>query len=319
MEGINIEYYNEILHYADICKWQQTNCNLGTKLYSETPWDDTLVKNVFIYDCFNRKYAGFNQILLDLWHSKNKLEHPYFHKLTKDRIKLIDSFNTGNWGIEAWLYVFFVHRLTGSGINYAKNPSGYHNSVLPYFNQCENLEDMVDVIKKSSGRKIYTSGGYQIAMFSKQDKYNRHGDYFLIHMLPKLIDKFSNLLYSRKRNFRELMPVLADFNRSINSKIFWFPYAAVLADIADFLPNLINRDSLFFYGSNAVKSFNLVGKDHDAITRKLQEDTGLMPYEIEDSLACDFWRWHTCYVNTKPGSAYEHLDLSKIYNSSRIL
>jgi hypothetical protein len=53
----------------------------------------------------------------------------------------------------------------------------------------------------------------------------------------------------------------------------------------------------------------------DSIMTKVYEDTGGLPYNMED-VACDFIRWVENYV--KPGSDYDHLDFDGVWNSSSI-
>jgi len=318
------KYYEEFIYYAKISKWQHENCNLGLVPYKETPWDDDLIKNVYLYDVCARKYAGFTQLVLDIWHDYET--HPYKAKMPKWRKEIVDKFHTELWDLPEWLFVFFVHRLTGSGINYAKNPSGYYNSILLHFHTCDSVEDMVKVIKEFKGPK-FTSVGYQIAPFPKaQGDYKLGGDYFMCEHLPGLCKDFANYLQTGSaKNFRTLMGFLERFNKARGFKVFRFQYAATLADIADFFPRFINRESHFFYGKNAIECLNYLAERPkgmkqldflDALTDKIYNDTGAVPYNSED-IACDFIRWIENYI--KPGSDYDHLCLDSTWNSSNII
>jgi hypothetical protein len=320
---VNEKYYSEFLRYSEMAKWQQINSNLGTTPHIKTPYDDDLIKNIHLYDVVERKYAGFGQLLLDMRY--NKTDHPYKNKLTPMRKNIIESFENTSWGILEWSYVFFVHRLTGSGINYAKNPSGYHNSILPKFNECQNIEEMVSIIKHHVG-PMFTSSGYQIASFPKpSDNYDKGGIYFMCEILPKLVRKFVEYYTEGNHNFRNLMDWLLEYNRSHGCRAFKFAYAATLADFADFYPEYMDITSHFFYGSNAQECLsylaetpNKVGKlQHlDNLMEKIQDDTGMIPYNAED-VACDFIRWVENYAN--PKADYSHLDLDNTWNSSIIL
>lgn len=320
------KYYEEFLRYAKMANWQHHNCNLGTIPYSDTPYDDDLIKNVFLYDVVERKYAGFTQLLLDMWYSMDT--HPYKNKMPKWREELVNSFDTCLWDIEEWLFVFFVHRLTGSGINYAKNPSGYHNSILLEFTGCDSVDDMVKVVKSFNGPK-FTSSGYQIAAFPKpQDGYKRGGDWFICEILPGLVEELAAFLTSKQvalKNFRDVMAWLEEYNKSRGFRIFKFQYAATLADIADFFPEYINIESQFFYGTNAIECLNYLAikpkgmsqlKFLDAVMDKISEDTGMLAYNAED-VACDTIRWIENYIN--PKADYSHLDLDKIWSSHDII
>lgn len=318
------EYYDEFLRYCSMAFWQHHNCNLGDIPHELSPFDDDLMKHVHLYDVVERKYAGFSQLLLDLWHSKQN--HPYRHKLTKHRLNIINYIDTTGWADEEWFFVFFVHRLTGSGINYGLENSGYHNSVLLAFNDCETIEDMVEAIKYYRGPK-YTSKGYQIAPFPKPKlDYERGGDYFMCEVLPDLVRKFYSYIMDSSRilTFREMMQWLEKYNKDLGFRVFRFQYAAVLADIADFFPDEIDTGSHFFYGKNAEECLNYlfvkpkgVGQLEflDGITEQIRTDTGLLPYNSED-VACDFIRWVENYID--PRGHYSHLDLDKVWSSHRI-
>ena len=318
------KYYDEFLRYHKMAKWQHKNCNLGVIPYDDTPWDDDLIKNVFIYDVVERKYAGFTQLILDMWYDYEN--HPYKNKMNEKRKSIVDSFsNTNSWKLTDWLFVFFVHRLTGSGINYSLSPTGYFNSILLKFNECNGISDMIEVIKNHNG-PMYTSIGYQIAPFPKpKGNYVRGGDWFICEILPILVYEFSKFLEKGKKNFRDLMSWLEQFNVSRNFRVFRFQYAATLADIADFFPNFINLSSQFFYGKNAIECLSYLAEKPktksnieflDLVLERICEDTNMIPYNAED-VACDFIRWVENYIN--PKMDYSHLCLDSIWSSHTIL
>lgn len=316
------KYYDEFLRYYEMAKWQHENCNLGTKNYKDSPFNDNLMKNVYLYDVIERKYAGFNQLLLDVILPFDK--HPYKHKMDKNRKTLIDSIDRSFWNLEEYLYICFVHRLTGSGINYAQSPSGYYNSILKHYQGCDSIQNMVNVYKNFKGPK-FTSMGYQIAPFPKpKEGYSKGGDYFICHMLPKLVVDFCKHLKKGKKSFRQLMSWLEKYNQDLGIRVFRFQYAATLADIADLFPEYVDVESHFFYGKNAaeclnylaVKDFKSKGTEFlDLITERISEDTGMLAYNAED-VACDFIRWVENYIN--PKMDYSHLDLDKIWSSHKI-
>lgn len=312
------KYYDEFLRYFSYAKWQHENCNLGITPHMDSPFDDDLMKHVQLYDVVKRKYAGFGQILCDMWYDKEN--HPYKSKLTPWREEVIDSFiNRDFWGYREWLYVFFVHRLTGSGINYAKNPSGYHNSILLEFGPAFDVDDMQEIIGQAAASKtpMFTSAGYQIAPFPEG------GVNFMRTWLPAIIDVFMYHLDGRQMTFREAMNVLNIYHKNRGWRMFWFQYAAALADIADYFPNRIKAESPFFYGSNAKQCLSYLtdcqsksDKALDEVTSWLCSDTGSLPYDVED-VACDFIRWQENYINI--ADAYKDLDLDKIFSSAEIV
>lgn len=316
------KYYDEFLRYYEMATWQHNNCNIGTVPYEDTPWDDDLIKNVRLYDVVERKYAGFTQILLDMWYSYEN--HPYRHKMDDERKSLVNGFDTSLWTLEEWLYVFFVHRLTGSGINYAINKTGYHNSILLHFTECDSIMEMVSVIQNFKGPK-FTSSGYQIAPFPKpKGDYVRGGDWFMCEQLPVLVRMFAEYISSGKKDFRTMMKWLEEYNQARGFRVFRFQYAAVLADIADFFPDLIQPESHFFYGKNAIECLNFLAvrpkgtsqtKFLDQVMDQITNDTSSLAYNAED-VACDAIRWIENYIN--PKGDYSHLCLDSVWSSHTI-
>ena len=244
------------------------------------------------------------------------------------------------------MYIFILHRVTGSAINYATKPSGYHNTILFDLWQSDTIEQMGEQIKAHK-TPFYTSVGYQFPAFPKPPKpetesnlfvgmegfsapkfqYKRGGDYFLCEFAPTLARELATWLQSGgKRNLREIGQWMFDWNKSKGLRAYKFQYAAVLADIADWFPEYVNRDSMFYYGTNAVECIGYLadpvekrGKKSeeflDAVMNKIYEDTGSLPYNAED-VACDFIRWIENYL--RPGADYKHIDMDTLWNSSQI-
>lgn len=322
-------YYDEFLRYYEMAKIQQEECNLGTINHIDSSVDDDLMKHVHLYDVVNRKYAGFTQILHDLWHN-TKDSHPYKHKLHDIRKPIVKSFDGvhDSWGMHEWIYVFLIHRLTGSGINYAKNPSGYSNTILPDFYNCSNIEEMRRTIKWRSGvgPSFYTSVGYQFPAFPKPTgNYKTGGNMFLIEYLPELVNKLIDFLTSgEKKHLREVGDFMFKWNKDNGFRAYKFQYAAFIADLADFYPDLVRADSLFYYGTNAKECIKYMAtplqrmkEDQflDEVIMKACEDTGGNPYDVEDVM-CDVIRWIENYV--RPGHDYNHVDRDAIFSSCSI-
>lgn len=323
------KYYEEFLRYYEMATRQQAESNLGAIPHLEGSIQDDLMRHVELYDVAERKYAGFTQIVLDLWYGDTS-DHPYAAKgLHNVRQPIAQSF-TGihaHWSLEQWLYVFIVHRVTGSGINYAKKPSGYNNTVLPDFAGCLSVDAMVGAIRNraDSGRPFYTSVGYQFPAFPKPAVgYKRGGDYFLCELAPKLAADMAAWLRAGTRSLREAGEWMFKWNKDHGLRAYKFQYAAVLSDIADFYPELIDGSSLFYYGTNARECIKYLAtpvarmnEDDflDEVTRMACRDVGGVPYNVED-VCCDFIRWIENYV--KPGHDYEHVCRDSIWNSSTI-
>ena len=317
-------YYTEFLKYYKIASWQQENCNLGNIKHADTPFDDDMFKTINSFDVVERKYSYLTALLVDMFYNVDT--HPIKHKLTEERKAIIDSFNDvrTKWTLDDWLYIFFVHRLTGSGINYALKVNGYHNSILLKFNECNNLDEMAKVIQEYNG-PIFTSKGYQIAMFPKpQDGFTKGGIWFLVKVLPDLVRNFSKTL-KLNQDFRNIFEWLKEYNIQKEFRVFKFLYVAVLGDIADFFPKYINKKSHFFYGTNAIECLSYMAKPIkgvpklkllDMIMDKIYEDTGAFPYNAEDS-CCDCIRWIENNIDTSRD--YSGIDLDKIWSSHNII
>jgi hypothetical protein len=324
-------YYEEFLKYFEMAKVQQAECNLGRIKHCDSSVNDDLMKHVELYDVVERKYAGFSQIVNDCFYGFSE-DHPYWNKMKDGLMSRQRETVSKNWtgkqkvfGLREWLYLFLFHRLTGSAINYSMKPSGYHNTLLFDMYKADNIPQMTEIIKQAI-RPFYTSIGYQFPSFPKpQGRYKRGGDYFLCEYVPQLAEDVAAFLeQGGKKNLREVGDFMFQWNKDRGLRAFKFQYAAFIADIADWFPEFVNRESPFYYGTNAIecieylatKSIKMQKEDFlDAVMMKIYEDTGSYPYNAED-VACDSIRWIENYV--KPGADYDHLDFDHVWNSSSI-
>ena len=205
---------------------------------------------------------------------------------------------------------------------------------------------MCEVIKQHPD-PFYTSVGYQFPAFPKPPQpklaedsfigmagfskpeyvYKRGGDYFLCEFAPRLArDMADYLRQGGKKDLRQLGQWMFDWNAANGLRAYRFQYAAVIADVADWYPEYINRESMFYYGTNAVECIGYLadpinGGDKkseeflDAVMNKIYEDTGSLPYNAED-VACDYIRWIENYL--RPGADYGHINMDTLWNSSSI-
>jgi hypothetical protein len=289
---------------------------------------------VTLYDVVERKYAGFSQVINDCFYGCG-FDHPYdFQVKAGTMSKERESTRLGWMGkrscfdLPEWLYVFILHRVTGSGIHYGKQPSGYHNTILTdeEFAGADSIEEMA-VRVNTYPDPFYTSVGYQFPRFPKPPEgYKRAGDWFLTSYAPRLARDLAELLTNDPEplTIREIGDFMFKWNNENGLVQYRFQYAAVIADIADWFPDLVQRDSLFYYGTNAKECISYLAKKPygtktedflDQVMLKIYKDTGSVPYNAED-VCCDFIRYVENYV--KPGHAYDHLDLDNLWNSSSI-
>jgi len=352
MEIKTTRYYDEFLRYFDLATKQQALSNLGSVPHAQTDLDDDLMHYVELYDVVERKLAGFSQIVNDAFYGWTPA-HPYWEKMqagniTPQRLEVAKNW-TGKhekFGLEEWLYVFILHRVCGSAINYATKPSGYHNTILFDLWKSDTIEQMVEQVN-SRTTPFYTSVGYQFPAFPKPPvqqvdedmfvgmsnfsapvrTYKRGGDYYLSEFAPRLArDLAAYLQVGDKKNLRDIGEFMFKWNQDNGLRVYRFQYAAVIADIADWYPEFVHKDSMFYYGTNAVECIGyladpVIGKGKgsieflDAVMSKIYEDTGSLPYNAED-VACDFIRWVENYV--RPGADYAHLDYDNLWSSSQI-
>jgi hypothetical protein len=333
------EYYEEFLRYYALAKEQQEKCNVsltapyGMINHIDSNIGDDLMEKVELYDVVERAYAGFSQIVQDCFHGWTS-SHPYWQKMKAGKASAQRVEVANNWtgkqdtfGLAEWLYVFILHRVCGSAINYALKPSGYHNTLLFKLYRTDSIEKMTDIVRYEKN-SFYTSVGYQFPAFPKPENtsYKRGGDYYLCEYAPRLARDLADFLTAGgKKDLREIGSYMLKWNVDNGLRQYHFQYAAIVADIADWFPEFVNKESLFYYGSNAIQSISYLAKAKtkmkadqlvDEIMMQLYADTGGYPYNVED-VCCDFIRYLENYV--KPGDAYGHLDLDEIWNSSKLV
>lgn len=333
------EYYEEFLRYYALAKEQQEKCNVsltapyGMINHIDSNIGDDLMEKVELYDVVERAYAGFSQIVQDCFHGWTS-SHPYWQKMKAGKASAQRVEVANNWtgkqdtfGLAEWLYVFILHRVCGSAINYALKPSGYHNTLLFKLYRADSIEKMTDIVRYEKN-SFYTSVGYQFPAFPKPENtsYKRGGDYYLCEYAPRLARDLADFLTAGgKKDLREIGSYMLKWNVDNGLRQYHFQYAAIVADIADWFPEFVNKESLFYYGSNAIQSISYLAKAKtkmkadqlvDEIMISLYNDTGGYPYNVED-VCCDFIRYLENYV--KPGSDYGHLNLDEVWNSSKLV
>lgn len=333
------QYYDEYIRYFNLAKEQQEKCNVslnppyGMIPHAESDMNDDLLHYVELYDVVERKYAGFSQIVNDCFYGWTE-EHPYWEKMKAGKITSQRDIIAHNWTgkhadfkLPEWLYIFILHRVCGSAINYSTKPSGYHNTILFGLHNCKNIEDMVEMVNNYPS-SFYTSVGYQFPAFPKPpagSRYKKGGDYYLSEYAPRLARDLAEYLESGgQRSLREIGSFMLEWNVKNDLRQYHFQYAAVVADVADWYPQYVDKTSPFYYGTNAVECISYLAKPLnkmkqeeflDKVMMKIYEDTKAYPYNAED-VCCDFIRWVENYV--RPGSDYDHLDFDNVWSSCKI-
>jgi hypothetical protein len=322
-------YFDDFLTYYDKATVLQNFCNLGGQSYLGQVNDD-LMEQVHIYDTVERRYAGFSNMLQDLWHGTNT---PKFHKLNgmQREVCLRAEDLHDRWQMEDWIYVFLLHRLTGSGASF-ESDHGYRNTILPQLVEMDGIDQMKQFIKVYD-RPMFTSIGNQIPAFPKPNfGYKTGGKLYLCELAPmlarELVDYIQNngQLFGRKVTIRELADYMCAFNKSSGINAFHFVFTAIAADLADYYPELVDEDSHMYYGKNAKEAMDLfatkVGKGtkdqfYDAVMKLAVSRTGGAPRDLEDVM-CDYIRYVENYIPDNREQTYAHLDRAAVWNNSAI-
>ena len=310
-------YFDDFLLYYEKAKILQDR-NLGF-LPPDTKVNDPLMDNITIYDCVERRVAGFSNMLQQLWYGS---QNPKKHQINTN----FDVLRHG-WSLDTWLYVFLTHRMTGSGASF-EHDHGFRNSILPTFGkQCLDITEMVDMIKMWN-RPMFTSIGNQPPSIKKPNNspYATGGAWFLCEYAPEFIKDLSAWLRQGSvKSIRGTVDWCIDWIVERGFKRFKFVLTAFAMDIAEYFPLLTDPYSHANYGSNAVKTLDLcydsngsknaafhdAAMDHLCQSVTAQFGTRVKPMDIEDVL-CDSQRDWGNYVP----KGYEYLRPDQVENRS---
>lgn len=332
-------YYYDFLEYYKKAALVQRNCNLGGQPYIGSCKDD-LIENVTIYDTVERQHAGFQNMLQDLWFGSKAPKH---YKWTNEHKLRNDSYNDQHklWSKREWLWIFMFHRITGSGASFEAD-HGYRNTVIPKLAKLNTCEKMAEWVQNNDNIPMFTSIGNQIPMFPSKPiweslnksgfEYKTPGKLWISECMTDLVDdtwKFideTRFSKERKVNIREVVDFMCEWNRARGIKRFHFQFTATAADLADYYPDMIDSTSHMYYGKNAKESMDMFAekigrykKDlyYDYVMEAAKRDTGGAPRDLEDVM-CDYIRYVENYIPDSKQKTYEHLDRTKIWNSSSI-
>ena len=189
------EYYQDFLAYYQKAKLVQKCANLGGYPYIGSCGDD-LIENVTIYDTVERKHAGFQNMLQDLWFGSKA---PKYYKWSNEHKARNDSYNDQHkfWSRREWLWIFMFHRITGSGASFEQD-HGYRNTVVPQLAKLKTCEEMVRWVRNNDDTPMFTSIGNQIPMFPSKHlweslnksgfDYKTPGKLWLCECMTELVD-----------------------------------------------------------------------------------------------------------------------------------
>ena len=321
-------YHAEFISYLHRAKQLQDKVNLGGQAWR---CGDDLMDSVSIYDTVNRRHAGFSNVLMDLFHGRNT---PKWFKKGDQLRCIIDESYVRDRSLDEWLYLWIVHRVTGSGASFEAD-HGYRNTPMFEIAKGRNVKEMSKLlVGVISRRPIFTSIGNQPPMFAPTSCGTRPGAKYLTQDAPILARDLAKWLHKASSPHNRLSPrQVVDWMNAWNikrgMKRFTFQYAAVAGDLADYAPKIVDPDGDFYHGKNAVECSLLIFnkprgmKMPDFLDWSLRQVCDEVrptfgtahPYDIEDGL-CDGIRWLENYV--PGGGTYAHLCMDSVWNSCSI-
>ncbi len=324
------KYLIDFLEYYKRAKiLEDRNHRNGKRKSSGCPLQD----NVSIYDTIHRRYAGFSNVLRDL-HAGEKPDATF-----SSRIKV----PTKKWDLATWLYLYGVHRMTGSGASFfPKNQGwqrhGYCNT--PIFD-IAGYGNSIDAMARRLAERIenekiatWTSKGNQPPPFPPpQGEYTKGGAWYLCEIWPDFAREIADVLEHSERDNLPSVASLTDWvlQRNVDRgfKQFKFTMTAFVMDIADWHPEYVSPLSQCYYGANCFVALNAMysqdnrtkGKKfyHLAMDHLCNEVDDILgersaPMDVEDC-ACDIVRYWNRFI---PKHGYEKLTAAERTPISKI-
>lgn len=250
--------------------------------WSESDINDDLIWNIPIYDVVNRKYAAFSSLLEAIKKQENdpKGNGKYFIK--SKEIKNID-----------FITLCYLFRLCGSGINYVPkkdlpfNTHGFGNFWIVDLLK-DGITDSYIWIDNLPDNKFCDVKGYLLPMI-KGGLNN-----FIKNESIDLVDNIYNYIVKEKVGIKDVVDYGNSYLLKKGYKRQNFVLTAFAMDLAEYFPDMVDRDSDVYVGSNAKKCLKLIlpNLKEDKAIRYLCDITGgfSKPYDMED-VACDFIRY----------------------------
>ena len=275
--------------------------------WTEEQVNDDLVWNIPIYDVVNRRYAAFSSFVEAVVKGKEdcKGNGLYFDDMY-NKISKRD-----------FMYLCYMFRLCGSGINYKPKKVGQDEPFGTHgFGNFWIVEDLQQgrftkqEWKESMPTKVFCDvKGYLLPMI-KGGLYN-----FVQNDADSLMDYLNDYLLSGSiKGIKDIVDYGNDYLRANGFKRQNFVLTAFAMDMAEYFPELVDPTSDVYVGSNAKKCLKLIlpKMKHDTALRYLCDMTHNVsnPMDMED-VACDFIRYienfqspdHIVYNN---GIVYEN-------------
>lgn len=314
-------YFVEAWHY-----WHRAReLQMANLKMAPTKVECDLQNHIPIYDTVRRRYAGFSNVLEQLWYGSGAPKYKANRAAGRDYHWVAGS-------EQEWMYICLVHRITGSGASF-EHDHGWRNTIVPEMAKLSRVGDMAKYAGSYDG-PMFTSIGNQIPPFNKKvnPKYRTAGQEYLKETAPELVAMMRLWLDTWVSQRGEAAPIkdAVDaallFQKVLGHKQFKFVLTAWVMDLAEYLPHLVDPTSDCYHGKNAQEALEvcLVPIDkmskqefYDRGTRLFSDLTGTHPMDVEDAApGCDLIRWLENYV---PKKGFDHVHDRKIFNCSSLI
>lgn len=308
-------YFTDFLDYFRKAGLLEQRNHFGLELPDGV--GDPLMDNVTIYDTVHRRYAGFSNVLRDL----------HWGLTWEDYTK--------GWDLRTWLFIYGVHRMTGSGASFfpkweEANRHGYKNTVIFELTKCRTIDAMVEWLRANEGtRPIFTTLGNQCPPFPKPvEPYKTAGIYFFCEIWPSMVTDITSWLTLPPEgvlpyHIEELTNHVLWLCGEYGCKRFKFTLTAFVMDLADWWPSLVDPASRCHYGENGLTAMNAIFSTHNrrrslgfyhACMDALCAELNANPMDVEDAL-CDAVRYWSNFV---PRHGYDHLTAEDVQRTSLV-
>lgn len=270
--------------------------------WTEQDIDDPLIWNVPIYDVVNRRYAAFSSLpeAVVRGNYDPKGNGQFFNEanLHMTRVNLIG--------------MCYLFRLCGSGINYqpkveGQMPTGSHGFgnfwvVQELLEGRYTYEEWIDTIPDKSFCDVK---GYLLPMIKGGlAKFIREYGEEFIEFLINLV------MFNGKKGIKIVVDQANEWLLSRGFKRQNFVLTAFAMDMAEYLPNYVDRDSDVYLGTGAKKCLKMIlpKMKGDEAMRLLCDMTGghSKPYDMED-IACDFTRYYSNFQSPQHVAANNNI------------
>ena len=302
-------------YYYPRAKYLQLECNWGNKPYDHpevrSQVNDDLMQSIEIYDCYQRRAAGFSNVLEDLRFCSNT---PKWHHQSDDRRQKVLMYDTAAWDLRTWFFVYLVHRITGSGASFTRD-HGYRNNIVQHWGHLRDPQDMLEDLNyvKALGKPVFTSIGNQPPAPRKGVS---NVDFINNELLPLVDNLIEWLNIGPKKTHKQVVDFLNEYNVREGHRRFNFVYSAFSYDLGDYHKDLVDDMSHGYFGNNAIRCMKMVSSGYttDEFMDIFCAKAGGAPRDNEDVL-CDGVRFMQNYV-PRSDDTYAHIPPGSLKNNS---